>query len=485
MQIDFLQTNTMLMLFSILFLQVVQRAYITPLRGIPGPFYAKFTHLVLKKHILQGRRMYYIHELHAKYGPVVRVTPDEVDIADPAAFKEIHRIGGGYLKTDWYESFRKGDCHDVFSMTDPKEHAQRRKLFAPLFSNSALMKNWYPVIKDKVAVAIRKIKQDAAQTGDTDIFKWWTFMTADVISHLSFGEPLGMLDHEKKTESMQKIEDATKFGLFSSELPLLCSILRWIPIAVVQNLINADDEVQKHAEETMKHVRNSGIGAANIFSKLVAESEKDSEALTDYQLAFEAGGFIVAGSGTTAVTLTYLVWAVLSNPDIQAKIEAEVAALQPDYTDADLEALPYLSALVEETLRLYSAAPGAIPRRVPKGGATLAGYFIPEGITVSTQAYTFHRDSNIYPEPEKFMPERFISPTGEYRSPEGVFAAFGAGSRTCLGVHLALIELRHGVAVFFRECKGAQLSTRTTPRSMEMVNYFLVSPKAEQCWIKL
>ncbi|KAF4414774.1 cytochrome P450 monooxygenase [Fusarium acutatum] len=111
----------------------------------------------------------------------------------------------------------------------------------------------------------------------------------------------------------------------------------------------------------MKHVRNSGIGATNIFSKLVAENEKDSEALTDYQVAFEAGGFIVAGSRTTAVTLTYLVWAVLSNPDIQARIEAEVAALQPNYTGADLEPLPYPSALIEETLRLYSAAPGAIP----------------------------------------------------------------------------------------------------------------------------
>lgn len=85
--------------------------------------------------------MHYIHDLHAQYGPVVRVAPDEIDIADPAAFKEIHRIGGGYLKSEWYHSFRKGDCQDIFSMIDPKEHAQRRKLLAPLFSNSALMNN--------------------------------------------------------------------------------------------------------------------------------------------------------------------------------------------------------------------------------------------------------------------------------------------------------------------------------------------------------
>ncbi|KAF7549513.1 hypothetical protein G7Z17_g6337 [Cylindrodendrum hubeiense] len=210
-----------------------------------------------------------------------------------------------------------------------------------------------------------------------------------------------MLNLEKKTEHMQKIEDAAKFGLISSELPLLCNILRWVPMKAVRDLVNSDEKVQTLAEETMRQAQRSGIGATNIFSKLIAENEKDCESYTDYQLAFEAGGFIVAGSGTTAVSLTYLVWAVLSNPAVQAKLEAEVKTLQPSYTDSDLEQLPYLSAVIEETLRVYSAAPGALPRTVPAGGATLAGYFVPEGITVSTQAYTLHRDAIAYPEPNQ------------------------------------------------------------------------------------
>ncbi|KAH7122108.1 cytochrome P450 [Dactylonectria estremocensis] len=466
-------------------IKIFRRAYWTPLRAIPGPWYAKFTQLWMKKHTLAGRRMHYVHELHAKYGPIVRVSPEEIDIADAAAFKEIHRIGGGFRKSPWYQTFRKGETTDVFSVTDSKEHAQKRRLLAPLFSNSALMNNWYPVVVDNVTMAVEKIKREASGAGEADIFKWWTFMTADVISHLAFGESFGMLNLEKKTEHMQTIEDATKFGLISSELPLLYSLLTWIPFKSVQDSINGDEKVQTLAEETMRRAQRTGIGATNIFSKLSAENEKDREAYTDYQLAFEAGGFIVAGSGTTAVSLTYLVWAVLSNPSVQAKLEAEVGALQPAYTDADLENLPYLSAVIEEALRVYSAAPGALPRTVPNGGATLSGYFIPEGITVSTQAYTLHRDSATYPEPEKFVPERFISPSGEFHPSQGAFAPFGAGSRTCLGIHLARIELRHGAALFFRECKGARLSTRTTPASMEMVNYFLVSPASEQCWITL
>ncbi|KAJ2898188.1 cytochrome P450 monooxygenase [Zalerion maritima] len=467
--------------------QVLRRAYGTPIRTVPGPWYAKLTQLWLKKHTLAGRRMHYVHSLHEKYGPVVRISPSEIDVSDPAAFKIIHRINSGFLKSPWYASFRTGDTRDLFSMTNPKQHAERRKLFAPVFSNSALRKNWHGEVAGKVAVAVGKIKADAATNGggEVDIFKWWTYMATDVISQLAFGEAFGMLEQGKKTKPMQKIEESIKFGLISSELPLLCRILQWVPLKAVQDMVNANELVQAHAEATMRRVRHDSLGASNIFSRIVAEQEKGGGRLSDYDVAFEAGGFIVAGSGTTAVTLTYLVWAVLSRPAVQARLESEVAGLEDGFTDVDLEKLPYLSAVIEETLRLYGAAPGALPRTVPHGGATLGEYFIPEGTTVSTQAYTLHRDKASYAEPERFAPDRFLSATGEFQPTQAVFCPFGAGSRTCVGMHLAFMELRHGVAQFFRECKGARLSAKTTPASMDMANYFLIGPAADQCWVTL
>lgn len=169
----------------------------TPIRRVPGPWYAKFTQLVLKKHTIQGRRMHYVHKLHELYGPVVRIGPEEIDISDPVAAKEIHRINSGFLKSDFYGKFRKGDTQDLFSMTDPKAHTERRKMFAPLFSKSALRSNWEASVVEKVSVAVDKMKLEAQTNGSVDIFKWWTFMTADVISHLSFGESFGMLLEEK------------------------------------------------------------------------------------------------------------------------------------------------------------------------------------------------------------------------------------------------------------------------------------------------
>ena len=150
------------------------------------------------------------------------------------------------------------------------------------------------------------------------------------------------------------------------------------------------------------NAQSRNLSKANLFSKIIAESQKEgANSLTEYEVAFEAGGFIVAGSGTTAVSLTYLVWAVLNDPDVQTRLEDEVAQLQLGFDDHQLEKLPFLNAVIDETLRLYGAAPGSLPRQPPKGGAWLEGYFVPEGTTVSSQSYTLHRDGSIYPDPDR------------------------------------------------------------------------------------
>ncbi|KAH7371599.1 cytochrome P450 [Cadophora sp. MPI-SDFR-AT-0126] len=463
------------------------RIITSPLRKIPGPWYASLTHLVLKKHVILGRRVFYIDELHQKYGSIVRIGPNEIDICDPQMFKEVHRIGSGFLKDPWYQTFRHGPggIHDVFSMIDPKEHAERRRLFAPLWTNSALHEHWGAMVQKKAKLAVSRIKRDALQQ-EADIFKWWTFMTTDVITHLAFGESTDMLERESRNQYIEDVELAAKLGGVLAEFRYLDPLLKALPFPAIKNIVNADTRIHEYGRVAATNAKSRDLSKHNVFSRLLAQwytdaDQKEGPPLTEFEVSFEAGGFIVAGSGTTAVTLTYLVWAVLSHPDIQKRLEAEVAGLDLDYSDAQLEKLPYLNGVIDEALRLYGAAPGSLPRSAPKGGFTLhGGYFIPEMTTVSSQAFSLHRDESIYPNAQSFMPERFLDSQGQYASTKALFVPFGAGSRTCLGIHLAKMELRHGAAEFFRECAGARMANSMEADDMKILNFFLISPKELQ-----
>lgn len=164
-----------------------------------------------------------------------------------------------------------------------------------------------------------------------------------------------------------------------------------------------------------------------LLSKLYRASENDEDTLTFEELREDAMAYITAGSDTTTNTLTYLIWTLCKRPDVKAKLLAELSTLPDGFTDLDLKKLPYLDHVIQETLRLYSAAPSGLPRVVPPGGATLAGHYIPGGYTVSSQAYSMHRNPTVYPEPLKFDPSRWENPT---QAMKDAFVPFGGGSRS-------------------------------------------------------
>jgi len=195
-------------------LKSLHRAYRSPLAQIPGPWYASLTHLWLKYHVVIGRRLHYIHAMHHRYGDVVRIAPNEVAIADIAGFKQIHAIGGGFLKSDWYEKLIDSPILGIFSMTDPKAHAARRRLLARPFSKSALREAWEPQVRRKAELAVGKIFEEAAAAASSDVLKWWTLMATDVATMLMFGEDFGMLEIGKVSRS--RCQDLVAAGTTNS-----------------------------------------------------------------------------------------------------------------------------------------------------------------------------------------------------------------------------------------------------------------------------
>lgn len=133
-----------------------------------------------------------MHALHARYGPVVRISPHEVDISDPATCQRIHSVKGGFLKSPFY-SLLITDSSSVFNEIRPDIHRKYKRLLSNPMSETGL-KTFLPRIDGKVRLAIERIQQEGKKRGAADIAKWFMFLSFDVIGDLTFGEGFGQLE---------------------------------------------------------------------------------------------------------------------------------------------------------------------------------------------------------------------------------------------------------------------------------------------------
>ena len=169
------------------------------------------------------------------------------------------------------------------------------------------------------------------------------------------------------------------------------------PAAATDRLVSyARASVQRYQKTLEADPQNA---PPTLFTKVYRAGE---EGMSSREIVAEAQAYIIAGSDTTAITLTYLVWAVCKDNVVRRRLVEEVEELPDAYTDEDLKAAPYLNMVIRETLRLYSAAPSALPRLVPAGGVEIDGYWIPGRTTACTQGYSLHRDPKVFRQPERY-----------------------------------------------------------------------------------
>lgn len=196
---------------------------------LPGTWHSRYTNLILRFHILSGCRIFYVDQLHRRYGDVVRIAPNEVSIADIAGVSQIHKIGSGFLKSNFYTNLTPTREPGIFAMQDPHDHAARRKLFARAFSNSSLKAHWEAEVRRKINLAVDQIKTAATRPGKgADVLQWWTLMATDVTTHLSFGESFGMLEQGKVNIFARLYEYGTNSSIskhpMSMHFRLRCSV---------------------------------------------------------------------------------------------------------------------------------------------------------------------------------------------------------------------------------------------------------------------
>jgi len=192
--------------------------------------------------------------------------------------------------------------------------------------------------------------------------------------------------------------------------------------------------------------RRNGFAGAGLVKLLVDGSRAQGDEFDDRSLRDQILTLFFAGHETSATSLSWIHYLLAEHPDVRAKLRAEVerviGARAP--TSADLDALTYTEQVINEALRLYS--PIHSISRVALTDDLLGGYHIPAGTTIYVSLYATHRLPSLWPDPDRFDPDRFTAQNVE-RRPRFAFIPFAAGHRNCIGSSIAVVELKLAVAM--------------------------------------
>lgn len=289
------------------------------------------------------------------------------------------------------------------NITDPKTHTVWRRLLGGPFQDNYLQK-LEPVVTEKMSLALHKMGEELNERGCIDVLKWWIYMALDVITEISYGASVDILENEEENRYiMDYLEGLGPIHAIRTTMPVLISIAAWLRLPVFNRLLNAGPRAARWAVETIQAYKNlltDDNPKPTLFTPLF---DKGDKGFTDQQITHLAGSNITAGSHTTATVMTYTTWAVCKHPKVRDRLVSELSKLPEDFKHNDIRDLPYLNCVIRESVRLYAAVPSVLPRTVPEGGAEFKGYYIPEGVTVSTQCYSLHRLEEYFVNPLKLV----------------------------------------------------------------------------------
>ncbi|KAJ6502030.1 cytochrome P450 [Mycena sanguinolenta] len=403
-----------------------------PLASIPGPMVYKITKLWSAWVCSGGDQHQVIKALHDKYGPFLRTGPNEVSIIHADAVKAVLGIGG-FPKGQYYEP-RTDPTLKTRSLLSLRgeAHANRRRVWNRGLSSESL-KEYETILAKRVTQLMDRLEE---LSGPVDIAAWFSYFT--------FGGGFEMLrDGGDKDGLWTIIEDGAKSIAVVAHIPWLAPTLYLIPMAT-RGLLKLRGFGATCAANRIKN----GSRVKDLWYHLMDEAGMEKRKPTFQEVVADGVLSIIAGSDTTSIAVSCFVWFILRNPEIYRRVQAEVDAVYPD-GESLLDALKhdelrFLTACLNETMRLHPPVPTNGTRQVPGGGGRLiAGRFIPEDTHIYIPPYSLHRSrENFYPSPETFDPDRWLrqQSTGEVLN-VAAFIPFSYGAANCVGKPLAWREM--------------------------------------------
>ncbi|KAF2115435.1 cytochrome P450 [Lophiotrema nucula] len=428
--------------------------FLHPLRSYPGPLFSRASVFEYHRQCLKGRLPFWLHDLHKKYGPVVRYGPNEISFIEAAVWKDAY---GHSQQATSFEKHKPFYGPDIFGSSpgliraDNYSHGRQRRLASHAFSDKAL-KDQEGILKGYATMLIDKLKEATQKNidGKVDVVDFYNFTTFDIMADLTFGEPLGLLEGAEFTPWVRTFFENLKLIQITFVLRAWPALQAMMNAMVPKSLMEKRKLHMKHTTDRVDKRLARKTERPDIWTYITrfSESEENKDKnLTESESYSNAGLFMSAGTETTATTLCGLTYFLLHNPEKLERLKKEVREAFPTYDDihmTQLSQLEYLNACIEEGLRMYPPVSMGLPRTAPKGGAEVGGHWVSEGTCVGLTHYAAYHSPSNFKDPDDYVPERWL-PEGqtEYGSDhKDVLQPFSYGPRNCLGKNLAWHEMR-------------------------------------------
>lgn len=397
---------------------------------------------------------------------------------------------------------------------DKSSHARKRKVMSAAYATKNL-EEWEFKVADKT-LRFLKACDKACTTPLTpgmkepdpadltfDYRKWTNLFTVEAIADIGLSEKLGFLDAGSDRITAERLDGTTyevNFceTLHSTALAQVCLVwsypwfrfneylarilsrrLRWL----LDRGHSWNDIIYHRTRKRLSRYHN-GEKLDDFFQALMEDKAGNPNNAEFGEIFAEVSIMMNAGSDTTAIAMTNALYNLLANPPTLNKLRQEVdSALDESYSNehndiehcvaqySKVKHLPYLRAVLDESLRLFPPVTFNLPRRTPPGGCFVGSEFIPGDTSVSVSSWTAHRDESVFPEPEKFIPERWLGESSTEL--QKGFIPFSTGARGCIGRNISYLEQTVLLASIVHRYEMALPSPTWKPERTEGTNLLI------------
>lgn len=327
-----------------------------------------------------------LKELHAAYGPVVRTAPDELSFTHSSAWKTIYgQRCSGYAKYKKnYDTFHQSQSDLSYSLfiANDTDHQRMRRVLTHALSGRAL-KEQEPLIQSHVTILMRRLHEQVVLIGgQVDLVNWYNWAAFDVIADLSFGRPFNCLEDNQFRHWLNVLSKAWKVFTFVSACKSLSPSARLlrllVPKSLIQNQLNHFNLVLDQVRKRLQ----SKTERPDFVSSIIKNNKEDG--LSTTEILSNASLLVAAGTETVATSLPAITYLLIRNPEVMARVTTEIRDAFKEEADIcihHVNQLRYLSAVIDEALRLFPPVPEGLPRVTPAEGDTICGYWVPGGVS--------------------------------------------------------------------------------------------------------